>query len=332
MNVTKSNFLEVATEIERLLPDVDFVAIDEEMTGISLPGLQEFVGDAPSTRYAKMRQVASKYNVIQFGVALFSKQTDSSKFLARAYNFYVFPDAGPVNMEASSVHFNSKNGMDWNAWIREGIPYLTREAEAKLRLQLFPADAPNALSRKIELSNAADIETTSNAVASLKEWLADETRRDQKEFEIITTNAYLRRFMHETLRESFPDLIVESRPTKTRGLSTMVALRLAEAEKAERDSRIRAEKEAEFGMKVGVRRVFTSLAKSKKPIIGHACLYDLMFAYSHFEGSLPESFADFKKVVGELFPTVYDTQLLARSDFFKLKPNAGGTDERDSLS
>ena len=324
MNVTKSNFLQVATEIEALLPSVEFVAIDEEMTGISMPGLQEFVGDAPNARYAKMRQVASNYNVIQFGVALFTRPGpgDDTKLVGRAYNFYVFPETGPVNMDASSVHFNSKNGMDWNAWIREGIPYLTREAAAKLKLQLFPDDGAPTASKRIQLTNPADIETTSNAVASLKVWLADENRMSEKEFEVITTNAYLRRFMHETLRENFPDLVVESRPTKTRGLSTMVALRLSTEEKSERDTKLRAEKEAEFGMKVGVRRVFDALAASKKPIIGHACLYDLMFAFSHFEGRLPEAFADFKKAVCGLFPTVYDTQLLAKSDLFRLRKGA----------
>ena len=323
MNVTKSNFPDVAAEIERLLPTAEFVAIDEEMTGIFLPGLQDFVGDAPSTRYSKMRQVASNYSVIQFGVALFARQGEADdRYVARAYNFYVFPSAGPVNMEASSVHFNSKNGMDWNVWIREGIPYMTREQAARLKLQLFPEEAA-APSKRIQLTSEADIENTSKAVASLKDWLSDDARGDEKEFEIITANGYLRRFMHETLRDDFPDLVVESRPTKIRGLSTMVALRLTEAERMERSAKLRAEKEAEFNMKVGVRRVFAALANAKKPIIGHACLYDLMFAFSHFEASLPESFADFKQAVCELFPTVYDTQLLARSDLFKLKTGSG---------
>lgn len=56
MNVTKNNFNEAAAEIERLLPSVDFVAIDEEMTGISLPGLEEKIADLPSARFAKMRK------------------------------------------------------------------------------------------------------------------------------------------------------------------------------------------------------------------------------------------------------------------------------------
>ncbi len=55
MNVTKKHFEEAADEIERLLPSVEFVAIDEEMTGISLPGFEEQIADSPAQRYGKMR-------------------------------------------------------------------------------------------------------------------------------------------------------------------------------------------------------------------------------------------------------------------------------------
>mmetsp|Transcript_62751 Transcript_62751/g.147140 ORF Transcript_62751/g.147140 Transcript_62751/m.147140 type:complete len:542 (+) Transcript_62751:68-1693(+) len=323
MNVTKANFAQVACELETLLPEIDFIAIDEEMTGIFLPGKQESIIDAPEVRYSKMKDVASSYSIIQFGVALFAKSSANDKnYLARAYNFYVFPEKGPVNMEASSVHFNSKNGMDWNAWIREGIPYLNREASAKLRAQLLPESGESDSKQRVQLNSAADIDTTSAALQSLKDWMNDATRAHEKEFEIVTTNAYLRRYMHETLQEHFPDLVVESRPTALRGMSTMVALRLSDEEKNERSAKIRAEKEAELVSKVGVRRIFAALANSKKPIVGHACLYDLMFAFSHFEGPLADSFREFKHALCGLFPTVYDTQLLARSDLFKTKPNS----------
>ena len=36
---------------------VEFVAIDEEMTAISLPGFEEQIADSPAERYGKMRTV-----------------------------------------------------------------------------------------------------------------------------------------------------------------------------------------------------------------------------------------------------------------------------------
>ena len=77
MNVTKANFDEVADKIESLLPTAAFVAIDEEMTGISMEN-HYYMGDTPAKRYEKMREVASWYKIIQFGVAVFHENECNS--------------------------------------------------------------------------------------------------------------------------------------------------------------------------------------------------------------------------------------------------------------
>ena len=75
MHVTKQNFDEVIENIEMYLPTAAFVAIDEEMTGISMDEQSCYsMGDTPAKRYAKMREVASRYNIIQFGMALFHEK------------------------------------------------------------------------------------------------------------------------------------------------------------------------------------------------------------------------------------------------------------------
>jgi len=329
MNVTKSNFEDVAAEIEVLLPGAAFVAIDEEMTGISIAGQQERVEDVPARRYSKMREVAMRYNIIQFGLAIFTRsEGEAENYTAHTYNFYVFPETGPVNMEGAAVAFNRDHGMDWNVWIREGVPYLTREAAAKLKASLMPEEKA-APRERIVLAKASDIETTGAAVEGLRSWLADETKKSETEFELLTTNAYLRRFMYEALAADFPDLAVESRPTKTRGVSTLVALRLDAEQKAERAAKIRAEKEAELARKVGFSRVFNALAKSKKPLIGHALMFDLLFAFSHFEGRLPESYAKYKELVQSHFPVIFDTQLLAKKEPFKFLPASDADAKRE---
>ena len=45
MNVTKGNFDDVVEQFESHLPSAAFVAVDAEMTGISLPGLPEKLSD-----------------------------------------------------------------------------------------------------------------------------------------------------------------------------------------------------------------------------------------------------------------------------------------------
>ena len=178
---------------------------------------------------------------------------------------------------------------------------------------------------RVVLSNEKDIETTRNATEALQSWLTNDERKDEKEFEILTTNAYLRRFLYETLQESHPEVILESRPTKARGLSTLVALRLTETEKSEREMKKQKEKEEEFQCKVGLRRIFLALAAAKKPLIGHALMFDLLFAFSHFE-RLPERYQEFKDLTKDLFPTVFDTQLLAKSHLFRSKTSTADGD------
>lgn len=63
--------------------------------------------------------------------------------------------------------------------------------------------------------------------------------------------------------------------------------------------------------------IFQEVWKSNKPIIGHNCLYDLLFLYSSFVEDLPRDYQNFKRIMcdkkegtdeGRKF---YDTKYLA---------------------
>jgi len=235
---TKENFDQAVAELEQLLPSAEFVAFDEEMTGITLPGQPERLEDVPAQRYKKMRHVAMKYNIIQFGICLFHAEEDGKRYIARPFNFYLFPEAGPVNMEASSVAFLRNHGMDWNKWIREGIPYMSRVNAAKTRASMFPQDGQEKANtgNPIILSRKSDIEATNKGIDGLKAWLEDETKRDETEYSVMTANPYIRRFLYGKIEEEFPQLLAESRPVPgARGQSTFVVLRLTESQRTERE-------------------------------------------------------------------------------------------------
>lgn len=335
MEVTKENFAEVAAEIEGLLPTAAFVAIDEEMTGISVPGQQERYEDLPQERYAKIRKAASTYNIIQFGVAIFHEEHQHNglerarRYICRAYNFYVFPEVGNIGMEATSVAFNRDHGMDWNKWIRQGIPYLTRQAADKLEAKLRPKEEEKASqaakgnsTTQLVLTQESDISATTKALESFRRWLKDDGRKNETEFDVMTTNAYLRKYLHQIFEKEFPDIKCESRQVEgARGISTFVALRLNKDQEKARDVKIQAEKQEELVQKVGFTRIFRALASSKKPLIGHNFMGDLLFAVSHFECQLPEKFSEFKTVIQGLFPQLFDTKMLAMKDPFKFIPD-----------
>nr|XP_054775698.1 pre-piRNA 3'-exonuclease trimmer-like [Lytechinus pictus] len=62
---------------------------------------------------------------------------------------------------------------------------------------------------------------------------------------------------------------------------------------------------------LGFTEVFRALVESKKPIIGHNLLTDLMLFYEKFHRPLPRSYSSFKAQLHELFPKVFDTKYLS---------------------
>ena len=129
VNVTKSNFIAESNDLLSRLPSAAFVAIDEEMTGITLPNSARPSKDhTPSQRYQHLKAVPEKYSIIQLGICLFHQHPDylestrrglpcpefvavsanekllstlpdltdnvhSFSSLQRRYNFYMFPPA-----------------------------------------------------------------------------------------------------------------------------------------------------------------------------------------------------------------------------------------------
>ena len=61
----------------------------------------------------------------------------------------------------------------------------------------------------------------------------------------------------------------------------------------------------------GFSRIMESLLVHKKPMIGHNCLSDIIRIYHNFINDLPQSYKDFKKVIHQVFPEVYDTKHIA---------------------
>jgi hypothetical protein len=77
VNVTKANFLDQLRDLLVHLPTASFISIDEEMTGISLPGSRNSRPnkvELPSERYTNLlKEVPERYAILQVGVAVFHK-------------------------------------------------------------------------------------------------------------------------------------------------------------------------------------------------------------------------------------------------------------------
>lgn len=182
-----------------------------------------------------MKSVAETYKIIQIGLCLFHEETPSSsdptappRFVARPYNFWLFPEEGAVNMEAAAIAFNKTHGMDFNKWIYEGIPYLTNESHDAL-MQKFYGGAegwqkeqvrvgrikPDAASmtddsassssaekkeekpkKQIVLEREADIQYLQDVQSRIFAWLGSRAA-DEHELLLPEANSFLRLAVHQ---------------------------------------------------------------------------------------------------------------------------------------
>lgn len=68
----------------------------------------------------------------------------------------------------------------------------------------------------------------------------------------------------------------------------------------------------ELDQAIGFSRVIDVLSKSRKPVIGHNSLLDFVYVFNQFYKPLPDTLAEFKQELVELFPAIYDTKHVAR--------------------
>jgi len=319
MDVTRENFSAAVDALEALLPTAEFVAIDEEMTGIMLDkSTAPHAGDTLETRYQKMKRVTHEFNLIQVGMCLYHRE--EGKLVARPFNFYVLPDAksacARLTMHVSTAEFHKTNGLNFNTWLCQGIPFLSSAEFDALESKLDDDADEAAPASRIELTRPADKQFVANALASIAAWLPGSSEGEGGMYELVLPecNAFLRKALFELLQQQYPELTAESRalPEAPEWKKQLVIVRLSEEERAARKAERRAAKLEKLRERAGFLRVWRLLTAARKPIVGHNLTYDLLFLMSHFHRSpLPSTLAECKATLHELFPAVWDTKLVA---------------------
>lgn len=153
--VTKDNFSNLLPSILHHIKDAEFITFDTELTGLTTsPGSRYFYYDDPNDRYRKLKDSATSFGVLQFGLCAFkpngssssnanaTKSPSHSTYTTTAWSFHLFPGAtssGSTNdyrkwtLQLSSILFLRENGFDFNKTFLEGVSYLSRAEEADMR-------------------------------------------------------------------------------------------------------------------------------------------------------------------------------------------------------
>jgi len=101
MDVTQENFRKMVLDILRNIANADYVAIDLEMSGISLRQPGEHRGNGkPSLQqqYAECKEAASTFQILQMGITCIEADEEKGKQLSLSIPLYSLYGLGLVEI------------------------------------------------------------------------------------------------------------------------------------------------------------------------------------------------------------------------------------------
>jgi len=299
--------------VERAIGAAEFLAIDCELTGLTAdtPPRDAFCED-PQERYSRLAR--TDFLIVQYGLSCFER-TAAGGWTAHPFNFLLFPqqytrDAPDPRFvcQASSLRFLASIGFDFNKLIRDGIPWANRECAEDARRKAQERRERNSR-EPLVLESDADKAFLAEAVRSVKEWLHSETQAQEQRrtLKLPPCNAFRRLVLFQHLQKAFPDILLESE----RGcgaLRSVFVTKVSAEERAEAERKKLEAEENEFQLALGFTKVLEAITASRKPIVGHNMILDLINTIGQFAGPLPSLLADWKVKTTAMFPRVFDTK------------------------
>mmetsp|Transcript_92487 Transcript_92487/g.261839 ORF Transcript_92487/g.261839 Transcript_92487/m.261839 type:complete len:508 (+) Transcript_92487:98-1621(+) len=143
MDGRASTFKKVLADFESRLHGAEFVALDTELTGVSIEGEPDTFEESAQTRLDKICRIAERYTLIQVGLTVVGRASGAAAgeghLSCASYNLFAFPHVGPELIgrepgffcQAKPLQFNVQHRVNFNTWIGEGIPYMSREDERR---------------------------------------------------------------------------------------------------------------------------------------------------------------------------------------------------------
>ena len=276
MEVTSENFDALLPLVQSTIDDAVLIAIDTEFTGLEPQQYGHRKPDTLAELLDNAIRSVHEFIVIQFGLACVVLDVTNSKYICKAFNFYIFPrdfDGGPDErflMQASSINFLARNGMDFNKVFGRGISYLDHTGSSDAKNKVSIPIGPN------------------------KEWLDSITTQvsaflstDAPFLSLPPCNSFLRRLLYQELPLQFPGQVV-CQTSKDNKNALNVHRITAEVDKTSLDLLKSAAFSESVNKAVGFRKVIDYITASQKTVVLHNGLLDAAHICTHFAGSIPQ--------------------------------------------
>ncbi|XP_077526527.1 poly(A)-specific ribonuclease PARN-like isoform X2 [Haemaphysalis longicornis] len=355
MEITSENFQQQYGVLEAAINDASFLAMDCEFTGLqSEKVLHAF--DIPEERYEKLRETAQGFLVVQVGLCAFKFVKEKHGYEYKAFNVYTFPKqtirGAPDRVfqcQASSLHFLTRNGFDFNKLFSQGTTYLKPSEFEQLRGALDEKHASEISelgSGNHNASKIARVDVPNDAKAFIKGVLesvqkfvdsnvdgdkAGEDGDGPKEppneadgpandvLHLPECDAFRRKLIYQEVQAKYGKEVQLDTEVDSKTGSRHIAVRRAgsaEHRRAALDAKHQAEKETLEEAR-GFTRVLELIAQSGKLVVGHNMLLDVIHLLSQFIDTLPKDYNEFKSMVRAAFPALVDTKVLASDNVIK---------------
>ncbi|KAG0742392.1 hypothetical protein G6F57_010487 [Rhizopus arrhizus] len=188
--------------VEEAIKECDVIAIDTELSGLHRP-LNNKRLYSLQDRYVEYKEATERFIVIQFGLCTYKWDASSGRYIAKPFNFYIFPTSTTGTVQANRIFmtqaqafdFLVKQSFDFNKWVYQGIPYLTKQEEKVYREQgekRMVDDMPNIP------VDEKEFEFMKAAKQKIEQWLKDNRKDDG--VNIVAKNAYQRRLIYQEVR------------------------------------------------------------------------------------------------------------------------------------
>mmetsp|Transcript_762 Transcript_762/g.2370 ORF Transcript_762/g.2370 Transcript_762/m.2370 type:complete len:585 (+) Transcript_762:49-1803(+) len=306
MDVTVENFASALGEFKVAVADAQLLSFDTELTGLDVSSeTASHMNDTLVTRYLKAVENTEAFLITQFGVSTFAYDNDRREWSAKTFNFYVFPRSSYSNdkrfvCQATSLEFLTKYQFNFNKVFYEGVPYLSRAQEDRVRRHM--ARVPT-VTEPIKLSAPSDLKL----IAMLKTSLDQCKTSGKPWFRFPTRNSFERRLVYQFAEER-EDVFVRKDEVDS---CTLIVDLVTPEQKAERLKEMEQAKLDALEDAIGFRKVIDIMSQSRLPIVVHNGFVDLVQTYSQFVEPLPDNLSTFAGRLHVLFPHLYDTKYLS---------------------
>ncbi|CBZ53564.1 hypothetical protein NCLIV_033510 [Neospora caninum Liverpool] len=271
-----------------------------------------------------LRDVLAKAEFVALDVEL-TGTAEPHKWILTPASLYLLPREGRLfQASTGTLMFLRENGFDFNQWLDQGVPFLRAQEEKEKRqaLQVRIDDLEHLIKHRsrgatmrdaqessslLDTTNAEDRDLAASARASIQAWLASSTREP---LHLPVESPLQRLLLHSLVASEFPSLYSLSVKLGDR---RVLAIYQSEEEVYEEQLRGLREDIQKVEELRGVRQLLDDISDHKLLVIGHNCFYDFLHIFQTLYADLPQSVSEFKTAWTQLFPSTFDTKLIAES-------------------